>query len=168
MSSSSKWIVCEQTGRWTAALRTAFARLPNHQSKPRLSEVRTLAELSTYMGEHGNRLVLIEVRRGNITDVIDFVGRRGSQLVHFVALVDGALCQRDQTTAKPRELTLQRVVDLLWETGAVEVVESPRHLHGLLALPSRLATTAISNVHGLAERQSFADWAWSTLPWQDT
>jgi len=51
--------------------------------------------------------------------------------------------------------------------GAAEVVESPRQLCGLLALHNRLTAARGPIFSGLADRQSFAEWAWSTLPWQD-
>lgn len=51
MSMALKWVVCEQSGRWAAALRSTFVRLPKSQSKPRLYEVRTIVDLLTLTHE---------------------------------------------------------------------------------------------------------------------
>ena len=155
MSVPQKWIVCEQSGRWAAAMRVACARLPKAHPMPRLYEVRTLRELSTLPDEHGRDLALIEVGPGNLTEVLQLLVRCRSQLSQFVALLGNPADQA------------QPIAELLWEVGALEVVESPRQLGGLIALQNRLAAARGPSVGGVDERQSFADWAWSTLPWQD-
>jgi hypothetical protein len=162
-----KWIVCEQSGRWTAALRTAFARLPKDQFPPRLYEVRTVGELSKHLDEQGRDLALIEVGRENLLGVAQLLVRRGTRPAHFVALLEDRIDQRHSAAATLGELGAQSVVDLLWEAGAAEVVESPRQLNGLLALYDRLTAARGLIFSGPADRQSFAEWAWSTLPWQD-
>jgi hypothetical protein len=123
---------------------------------PRLHEVRTVGELAKQLDENGRDLVLIEVGVGNLTEVLQLLVRRRSQFSQFVALLDSP---SDQS---------QPIAELLWEAGALEVVESPRQLAGLLALQNRLAAARRHRGNGVDERQSFADWAWSTLPWQDS
>jgi hypothetical protein len=151
-----KWIVCEQSGRWAAAMRVACSRQSNVQPMPRLYEVRTLGELATHLDEHGSGLTLIEVGTENLREVLQLLVRRRWQFCQFVALLENVAHQS------------QPIADLLWEVGVLEVVESPRQLVGLLALQNRLATVRRPIGGGVDERQSFADWAWSTLPWQDS
>jgi hypothetical protein len=160
---AQKWVVCEESGRWVAALRIAFARWSKVQPTPRLYEVRTLGELSTHLDEHGCDLMLIEVGRKNLADVLQLVLRGERPLARFVALLEDADRQRHRVVATAGE----PVADLLWEAGATEVVESPRQLRGLLGLHSRLAAARGRVIGGADASQSFADWAWSTLPWQD-
>jgi hypothetical protein len=151
-----KWIVCEQSGRWAAAMRVARSRLPNVHPMPHFYEVRTLGELATQLDENGRDLALIEVGIGNLTEVLQLPLRRRSQLSQFVALLETSA---DQS---------QTIAELLWEVGVLEVVESPRQLAGLFALQNRLAAGCRPIRGGVDDRQSFADWAWSTLPWQDS
>jgi hypothetical protein len=162
-----KWVVCEQSGRWTAALRIAFARLPKAQSPPRLYEVRTLGELSMHLDEQGRDLALIEVGLENLVGVVQLLMRRGPRLAQFVALLEDCIDQRHLAATIPGESDVQLIVDLLWEVGVAEVVESPRRLRGLLALHDRLTAARGSIPNMPADRQAFAKWAWSTLPWQD-
>ena len=164
---AQKWVVCEESGRWTAALRMAFTRLPETGSAPRLYEVRTLEELSTQLDENGRDLALIEVGRENLTAVVQLLLRRGPRLSQFVALMKEVTSQRRAAAAIHGEPGTLPIADLLWEAGAADVVESPRQLRGLLALHNRLAAVHSLHLGSLAERPSFADWAWSTLPWQD-
>jgi hypothetical protein len=168
MAVAQKWVVCEESGRWVAALRIAFARLSKVQPTPRLYEVRSLAELSPHLDEHECDLTLIEVGRKNVSDVLQLLVRRGSQPGQFVALLEDAVPNRRPVAATPGEPGTQEFADLLWEVGAAEVVESPRQLHGLLGLHSRLATARGPVTVGVGIDQSLADWAWSTLPWQDS
>jgi hypothetical protein len=167
MSIPQHWIVCERSGRWTAALRIAFSRLAEAQTIPRLYEVRTLGELLTHLDEHGCDLALIEVGMENLAEVLQLLMRSGARLAQCVALLEDSHDQRRQSAAASHEPDTQPIADLLWEAGAAEVVESPRQLRGLLALHNRLAAARGPIMGGVAERQSFAEWAWSTLPWQD-
>lgn len=112
-------------------------------------------------------MALIEVGHKNLTEVLQLLVRRGPRLTQFVALLQDAPDQASLPTAMTDESARQPVADLLWEVGALEVVESPRQLGGLMVLLDRLAAARGTNVKRVAERQLFADWAWSTLPWQD-
>jgi hypothetical protein len=168
MAIAQKWVVCEESGRWVTALRTAFARFSKVQPTPRLYEVRSLGELSSHMDETECDLTLIEVGRKNLTDVLQLLARRGPQLGQFVALLEDAVPNRRLVAATPDEPDTRAVAGLLWEVGAAEVVESPRCLRGLLSLHSRLAAARVPVTDGVGVGQSFGDWAWSTLPWQDS
>lgn len=160
MLAAQKWVVCEVSSRWVVALRVAFARLSKTQPIPRLYEVRTLGELSMHLDEHGCDLMLVQVGHGNLSEMLQLLTRREPRISQFVALLEIAV---DEPNSPGR----QSVADLLWEMGAADVVDSPRQLRGLLGLRNRLAAARGPITSGLAERQSFADWAWSTLPWQD-
>jgi hypothetical protein len=155
MPKSTKWIVCEESGRWTAAIRTAFVRLQAQTRSPRLYEVRSLAEASAYLDESTHSLILVEVIATNLVGSLVLLRRCEAHLVPFVALLG-------ETSRRPH------LADLLWEAGATEVVESPRELRGLIALHQRISSAAGFAAANLLDRESFADWAWSTLPWQDT
>ena len=167
MLPAQKWVVCEESGRWTAALRTAFARSPGARFAPRLYEVRTFEELSTHLDENRCDLTLVEVSRENLTEVVQLLMRRGTRLAEFVALLKGVAPLRQAAAPIHGEPVTQPIADLLWETGATDVVESPRQVRGLLALHDRLAAVRSPILGSFAERQSFSDWAWSTLPWQE-
>jgi hypothetical protein len=164
---AQKWVVCEDSGRWAAALRIAFARPSKVQPTPRLYEVRSLGELSVRLDEHESDLTLIEVGRKNLTDVLQLLMRRGPQLGQFVALFEDTVPHRHSVITTPGEPDSQEIADLLWEVGAAEVVKSSRQLCGLLGLHSRLAAARGPVTVGVGIGQSLADWAWSTLPWQD-
>ena len=166
---AQKWVVCEDSGRWVAALRITFARLSKVQPTPRLYEVRSLGELSAHLVEHECDLTLIEVGRKNLTDVLQLLMRRGPQHGQFVALLEDedTVPHRHSVITTPGEPDSQEVADLLWEVGAAEVVKSPRQLCGLLGLHSRLVAARGPVTVGVGAGQSLADWAWSTLPWQD-
>ncbi|HMC10943.1 MAG TPA: hypothetical protein VKH44_06620, partial [Pirellulaceae bacterium] len=92
----------------------------------------------------------------------------GPQLGQFVPLLEDTVPHRHSVITTLGEPDLQQVADLLWEAGAAEVVQSPRELCGLLGLHSRLAAARGPLTVGVGVSQSLADWAWSTLPWQDS
>src|SRR4051794_30020255 len=123
MAVAQKWLVCEQSGRWAAALRSTFLRLWNGQSTPRLYEVRTIVDLLTHLGESRPNLVLIEVGRENLTEVLQLLVRRGPRHFRFAALLQDAQKEASLPTAKMDESVGHSLADLLWELGALEVVE---------------------------------------------
>jgi hypothetical protein len=167
MLAAQKWVVCEESGRWAAALRVAFSRRPAAQPVPRLLEVRTLTELSAQLSEHGCDLALVEVGRQNLSELLDLMTHRGPGDAEIVGLLEEVDPPRRAALATTGDPGTQRIADLLWEAGVVEIVESPRHVGRLAALHSRLAVAHGSIVSDFVEPQSFAEWAWSTLPWQE-
>ena len=91
---------------------------------------------------------------GQITDALKLAGARG--VIFPFHEPDGY-----------SEANTQTLADLLWEAGAVEIVESPRQMGLLLALRDRMVAGHDSRVGEFVEPRSFAEWAWSTLPWQE-
>jgi hypothetical protein len=152
---AQKWVVCEQSGRWAAALRATFARLAKTRPSPRLYEVRSFDELSPYSDASGCDLTLIEIGPANFAETLHWLTQRGSRCDQFVALL-----KTDSRGGDP-------IAEMVWEIGAAEVVESPRQLTGLLALYKRLLAARHPIKGSWAERPLFADWAWATLPWQE-
>jgi hypothetical protein len=156
-SAAQKWVVCEASGRWAAALRVLFAGSQDGRVAPYLNETRTLGELSQHCADSTCDLSLIEVGRANLTDVLRLLLRRGRRPDLFVALLD-----------EPEDAAARRLLaDLLWEAGAADVIASPRQMGGLPALHCRIAALRRPTTVGLAEGETFADWARSTLPWQE-
>ena len=152
---AQSWLICEESGRWAAALRIAFDRSEHITSRPRLTEVRNLAELSNHPGERQADLVLVEVGTTSAAQTLEFAARLGARGTPFAALLKDALER-------------SRLADLLWEAGAVEVVSSPRDLRGLLERHGRSTAHSRAGLGESLDSQSLADWAWSLLPWQGT
>lgn len=165
---AQKWVVCEESGRWTAAIRVAFSRWSKVQIAPRLYEARTVGELSTHLDEAGCDLALVEVGQQNLSEVLQLMAHRGSHSPRLVALLDNVVPHGHTGTAISGEPSTQAVADLLWEAGAVEIIATPRQTCGLLALHNRLVVARGSIPVDSVESRSFAEWAWSTLPWQDS
>jgi len=167
MLTAQKWVVCEQSGGWTAALRATFARLSKRRPPPRLYEVRTLRELSDHLNDQGCDLALIEVGRRNLTAVLQMLMHSGSPCRQFVALLEQEADPPHPSLGVSDESNTQLLADLLWETGVADVVESPRQMRGLLALHDRLAAVRHAKIGAANAPEAFAHWAWAMLPWQD-
>jgi hypothetical protein len=134
-----------------------FAGSHDLRVAPCLNETRTPGELSEHCADSTCDLSLIEVGRANLTDVLRLLLRRGRRPDLFVALLD-----------EPEDAAARRLLaDLLWEAGAADVIASPRQMGGLLALHRQIAARHRPIPFGSADGKTFADWAWSTLPWQE-
>ena len=158
-----EWIICERNGRWAAALRTLIDRsysLTNR--KPRLFEVRTLADLTARLDERPRGIVLVEVHRENFADLLGWFAEadRAYPEVCLVALVDRALFPSPATPPSRRRLESRQVGEALREAGADEVETSPRQLHALLALDRQYATIAATHSSSPPDDVSVAAWAW--------
>ena len=166
MAISKSWVVCELTGSWAAALRASFARQLPVQSRPRLSETRTLDGLREQLNDAECQLVLIEFRLDNLSEALQLSARATQRQFRFAALLSAESnhTPADSSSAKPGSSSL---ANLLWEIGALEVIDSPRQVNRLLPLHSSLLAAASKEAGVAAERPSFADWAWSCIPWQD-
>jgi hypothetical protein len=170
MLARQRWIVCEPSGRWAAALRVTFARSPHAESLPQLYEVRSLIDLAAQVEEHRNSLALMEVGESNLTKMLELLARDAPQRPRWcVAMLDNSLSQQDLCDRFDAvgDRRKQEIIDALWEAGVVEVVESPRHVKRLLTLYDRMAQASCAAVGRPGAQQAVADWAWSILPWQD-
>jgi hypothetical protein len=132
-------------------------------------EVRSVKELAVRLVEQPASLGLVEVHAGNLAEILAWL--REAQRVHpqarFVALLDRSLATQDaawqpELAGKPPD-----VVSALLESGAIDVAESPRHLHNLLAISERHRAIAAIDSAPSARDGSLAEWAKSLLPWQD-
>jgi hypothetical protein len=154
------WILCERTTRWAAALYTALARAQSPASPPHLSEARSLTELASRLADRTASLVLVEVSRANLGEVLSFLADSTSRHseARFAALLTSdfshhATDQEDATAA-------------LFEAGACEVANSPRRLQGILALGQRQVELTAARAAPAANLPLEAA-ALAQLPWQD-
>jgi hypothetical protein len=145
------WIVYERAGHWTAALRQAIDRaiqINARRSSPDIRETRTLADFKAAYSERPATLGLVEVRIESFATVLDLLSSESTRRTPIVALLHQPL-----------------PADALREAGALAVIDSPRRITSVLELANQISTTQ-SHTHG-KESVPIADWAWSSLPWQD-
>lgn len=169
MSRRRTWIVCERSGRWAAALRIAMARQQTGEAAPpRLREVRHLVELSEYVREHRHALCLIEVRSDTYDQTLAWL----AEAVHrqpagrFIALLDGDCCDGIESP-NVGDTRRRDVIDALREAGALDVVQSPRHLRQVLALADRHWAQSAQHAAADSADQSLSNWVAELLPWQE-
>jgi hypothetical protein len=164
------WVVCERSGQWTGALRAALGRSGWSQSAvPRVFEVRQLGELTAHLDKRPDDLALVEVRRENVSAVLEWlaVAGRNYRRARVVALADRSLWESEESEPEAGRRDRQQVVDALFEAGAAEVVTSPRQLQGALRLGQRQASLRVADLEAPTAWQSIEEWAWLSLPWQD-
>jgi len=154
MSNEPTWIVCESTGRWTAALRVALVRQGTNIGGGRIQELRSLAEFAGAADEGPSALVLLEVRPDNFGATLNWFFQGWQRGARAVALL-GA------------ELAVDQASEVLLEAGAVAVIASPRRIAAVLGVAGRVAVSRrrLAKTHGSAE--SITERAWAALPWQD-
>jgi hypothetical protein len=174
---ATHWIICERSTRWAAALRMALSvdagPLSNSTT---LHEVRSLAELNDQLRAHPRSLVLTEVTQDNIEAALAWLQLTTSQAKHALAI---ALLDTHRMDDPVRPLTTRNEQDCpsgdrealsaaLREAGAADVVYSPRQIRPILTLGQRHAASCRNaEPDHPGATQSFEDWAWSLLPWQD-
>jgi hypothetical protein len=152
MPNAPSWIVCETSGRWTAALRVALAR-QDLVHGGRIQEVRSLAEVVAAQ-EASSALVLFEVRPDNLAASMNWFFRGWQHGTRAVALL-GA------------ELAADQAAEALLEAGALAVIESPRHMAAVLGLAGRVAVSRTIRTQKSVTALTIAEQAWASLPWQD-
>jgi hypothetical protein len=152
--SCCEWIVCEHSSRWASALRLALA---SGGTRYRLRETRHLAGLAAELAEQPTSLAAIEVRRGNLADILAWLttARQTFPRARCVALLDRSL-------AKDAE----QVGDALFEAGAQAIAASPRRLDTVLALGQRHAAAVAQHSPLTDDNLSFTAQVWASLPWQ--
>ncbi len=169
MASVQEWIVCEQSGRWAAALRMSLARKPLTQPRPRLHETRSLREFAELLDNSTCHLALVEIRTENLNEALQLLTHNLPRRFRFAALLENLPLQRrfGDDLHETRLSSLPSLPDLLWEIGAVEVLHSPRQSERLTTLHSRLLANLGTDASSAAGPPALADWAWSAIPWQD-
>jgi len=164
------WVLCEQSTKWASAIRTAIERDPsNLDLRIRVCEVRRLDELTEQVSITPHCLVLVEARRTNITQVLEWLAdaRQNNRQARFVVLLanDIAISTCDSASLSQKAREVLRYA--LGEAGAAEVIDSPRRLRGLLELGRRYAALTPDEpiVHIEGETPSLTA-LWASLPWQ--
>jgi hypothetical protein len=153
------WIVCERTGRWTAALNVAITRdLAEAHRLNRAQQVRTPGELTSRLDEQPFAVVLLELRTTNLAELLEWLAIEVPARSHarFVALIDAADLDQEQR---------QAMAEAALAAGAMDLAFSPRHLQHVLLIGRRHAEShAAAPAHTLPG----ADWDLSCLlPWQE-
>ncbi len=173
---ASRWILCEQSTRWAAALRLELSRTAAETPwRPTLHEVRSLSELTSELGRYPDSLVLFEVTLETLEATLSWLvsaTNRGEQSA-AIALLDHPrndlshhqLFDESSSASRHRDIA----ATALREVGAMDVIDSPRQVGLVLAAGQRHA----KKMRSYASRQpdaenSLESWAWSLLPWQDT
>jgi hypothetical protein len=154
MPNTPAWIVCETSGRWTAALRVTLARQGAALGRSRILEVRSLAELVVAADETPSALVLIEVRSDNFGATLSWLFQRWQRTSRAVALLEA-------------ELSPAQASEALLEAGALAVIDSPRRIAEALSIAQRFAVSRSRLAKIGRSAESIADRAWTALPWQD-
>lgn len=146
---SASFILCERTSRWAAAFRREMRKSALLRHPPALlilQEVRSLQQCQAELEASPFSIVAVEVLPQNIVVVARSLSDWSLRFPHarFVALAARGL--------EGHEL-------LLRESGALEVVYSPRKLLPLVRLIGRHLTRAPKTEQTLEEA------IWGGLPW---
>jgi hypothetical protein len=171
--STARWLVCERTSRWAAALRIALEQcVPPKRASITLDEARTLKECTSKLRESSIRLTFVEVTPANLAQTLTWLAEKSCnhQRCTLIALVDYQFHVLDTATAADRfGIAIAEVVAALREAGAADVVLSPRQLKLVLPpISNDRRHMPLPESAGPELGQSVEAWAWSLLPWQDT
>jgi hypothetical protein len=156
MPNSQRWIVCEEAGRWSAALKAALARRQaasaSRAAVPRVQEVRSLIDIEVGVKSHSDAIGFVEVTHENLATVLELLAKYAGRNSRFVALL-GA------------DLGGPLAAEALIEAGALCVVSAPRHVGTAIEIAEQYCTVR-SRVGAPNSDESIADRAWAALPWQ--
>src|SRR5262245_47205189 len=100
-----EWIVCERSGRWAAAIRSAVSRSSWPSSDiPRIYEVRQLTDLKERLEVRPEVIALVESQRENFADVLFWLAEavQDHRSARFVALVDRRIWESAGHMARSR------------------------------------------------------------------
>ncbi len=167
--SSYEWIVCERRGVWAVGLRMAIARRASGTiGAPRIYEVRSLEGLNERLAAKPDSLALVELHPGNISQVLSWSVKLATlhRQARFIGLVDRSLQSPDDRYGTSSSTQHSRLVEVLLEAGAVEIVSSPRQLPRILSTAFKHAEIWETRRRTTGLHQTITDWAWSLLPWQ--
>jgi hypothetical protein len=134
---------------------------------PRLYETRSLRDLAARLAMSTHSLVLMEVRRANLSAAVAWLAAAQPQFgsARFAALLSNEWTVPPSDRRAPWGNDRQIALDAIVEAGACEVALSPRRLDGILALGLRHAKWAAARAKPPQDRPITA-WAWAALPWQ--
>jgi hypothetical protein len=166
---ATHWIVCERMSRWAAALRTALAQHSLRDAVPKsLDEVRNLDDLTARLHQFPSSLVLLEVTLKNLDAILAWLADTARRSPHAmtVALLDIGFSGGSDSDRNANRDNQAEVAAARRESGAAEVVLSPRLLQPVLSLGRHFATKNRGPAPYLTADQSIEKWAWSLLPWQ--
>jgi hypothetical protein len=138
---SGRWLICEKTGSWAAALRWA-----SDVGAPRLHETRSLVDCREELQRWPASFLVLEATSTGAESVVRLVDELKRSFSRSSAVVVA-------------ERQLAPWEGLLREAGAIEVVFSPRRLH----LIAGLAARHLARIP--RPRQSLRRAIWSRLPW---
>ena len=147
------WIVCETSGRWTAALRVAIARQELKHGN-RIQEVRSLPELEVAAKEAASAMAFLEVDPANLAASLNWFSICWQRGVRAVALLG-------------TELVAHQATEAILEAGALTVIESPRHVAAVLGLAGRVAVSRSKHAKKTSSALTTTERVWAALPWQD-
>jgi hypothetical protein len=153
MPNAPSWIVCETSGRWTAALRVAIARQELKHSN-RIQEVRSLPELAVAAKETPSAMALLEVDPANLAASLNWFSLGWERGLRAAALLG-------------TELVPNQATEAMLEAGALTMIESPRHMAAVLGLAGRFAVSRSKHAKKTSSAETIAERAWASLPWQD-
>lgn len=140
---AARLIVCEQSGRWAAALRRELAL-----TEARPYETRSLARCWDELAMAPASIVVVELRAEIVDELLGRMARlhREFPLACVAVVADRSLCEYEP---------------LMREASAVYFTCSPRRLGPLAGLACQhLAEAPVP-------RQTVAERIWSGLPWKE-
>jgi hypothetical protein len=147
-SATAQWIVCEQTGRWAAAVRGTLARRGRGLPGGALRETRNLDECDRMLARWPASLVAIEVTPGNFPMRLRWLAGLESRFHRARAVVFS-------------QLELAEADWALREAGAMAVARSFRGLPVVVVLAERHLARAPRPAVGITQ-EILAGLPWKT------
>ena len=138
---TGRWIICEKTGTWAAALRWAAG-----PDGLRIYETRSLEHCREELAQFPCSFLSLEATVLNLESVVELLDEVRQSFVEARAMV---LAQPDLSFAQ----------DILREAGAVDMVFSPRRLDLTVRQAQKHLAAVAQPQLGLRET------IWSRLPW---
>ena len=163
----AKWIVCERTNRWAAALRQAWDReYAAGDAPPRLVETRNLADAAAALESATDSFLAIEVRPQNLAEILPWLAKLSELYpqARLVALADASFNEPLDLDGDQNVHPFEFVSAALCEAGAQHVARSPRSLGPVLQIAQRHFQTQMPQ--NAAANSSPIERVWDSLPWQ--
>jgi hypothetical protein len=139
---TARFLVCEKTGRWAAALRRELAG-----AEMRVLERRSLAECRRELERSPASFVAVELTSANVAKVAEWIESVCREFPQARIAVLGRREVREYEGA-------------VREAGAIHVTFSPRRVGAVVRLARRRLASAPP------EELNFRDRLWKRLPWK--